>query len=42
MACLYFQLKKSHNQNHYIIIAKVNYNFYVRKFNYGLKNNILF
>ncbi|EFD5269494.1 hypothetical protein FXI08_21615 [Escherichia coli] len=37
-----FPTKKSHNQNHYIIIAKVNYNFYVRKFNYGLKNNILF
>lgn len=37
-----FPTKKSHNQNHYIIIKKNNYNFYMQKFNCVLKNNILF
>ncbi|EGD7700079.1 hypothetical protein DP280_04625 [Escherichia coli] len=37
-----FPTKKSHNQNHYIIIAKINYDFYIQKFNCVLKNNVLF
>lgn len=37
-----FPTKKSHNQNYYIIIAKINYDFYTQKFNCVLKNNVLF
>lgn len=37
-----FPTKKSHNQNHYIIITKINYDFYIQKFNCVLKNNVLF